>query len=328
MRVLSGVKPSHRPHLGNFFGAIAQFIDMQEKHEGFYFIADLHALNQVRDAKLMKEYSLGVALDFLALGLDPKRCLLFRQSDIPEVSELQWILGTLTPMGLLERAHAYKDAQAKGQSVDFGLFAYPVLMAADILLYDSDLVPVGRDQTQHIEITRDVAIKFNMTFSKDFDPQTGKGGVFKLPSGVVLEETGVVPGTDGRKMSKSYGNTIPLFGSDADWKKAIMGIVTDSTPLEAPKKPETVHALLKLFSTPDEMKAIDEQYRAGGKGYGHFKTILLEKVKAKFGPARAKREDLSRNLDHVEKILADGAAKARAVGREVLTRAKKACGLS
>ncbi|MBI4563342.1 MAG: tryptophan--tRNA ligase [Planctomycetes bacterium] len=329
MRVLSGVKPSGRPHLGNYFGAIRQFIDFQQRYEGFYFIADLHALDQVRDAKQMRELSAGVALDFLALGLDPAKSALFRQSDIPEVAELQWILGTVTPLGLLQRAHAYKDAMAKGRNVEFGLFAYPVLMAADILLYDSDRVPVGKDQSQHIEITRDIAIKFNATYCAEFDPRTGKGGALKLPAGVILEETGVVPGTDGRKMSKSYGNTIPLFGTDAEWKKAVMGIVTDSTPLEAPKNPETcnVFALLKLFCAPDELAEIEKQYRAGGVGYGEFKKRLLGKLVEQFGPARRRREDLAKDPTYVHGVLEAGASRARAVAAGVMGRVKAACGL-
>lgn len=329
MRVLSGVKPSDRPHIGNYFGAIRQFLEFQHRHEGFYFIADLHALDQVRDAARLREYSFGVALDFLALGLDPKKAVLFRQSDVPEVTQLQWVLGTVTPMGLLERAHAYKDAVAKDKSVDFGLFAYPVLMAADILLYDSDRVPVGQDQTQHLEIARDIAIRFNRTYGKDFDPKTGEGGVLKLPSAVVLEETGIVPGTDGRKMSKSYGNTIPLFGTDAEWRKSVMGIVTDSVPVEAPKdsRKSTVFALLKLFSTPEEIAEIERQYRAGGVGYGSFKERLLRKIQETFGAARERRRQLERDPVEVERVLAEGASRARAVAGQVLGRVLRACGL-
>lgn len=329
MRLLSGVKPTHRPHIGNYFGAMRQFVALQDKGPGFFFVADLHALNQVHDAALLREYTLGVALDYLALGLDPAKCTLFVQSHVPEVSELDWILGTVTPMGLLQRAHAYKDALAKEKEVDFGLFAYPVLMAADILLYRADQVPVGKDQVQHVEITRDIAVKFNTLYCKDFDPKTGRGGVLTLPAALVRDDVAVVPGTDGRKMSKSYGNTIPLFGSDKEVKKAVMGVVTDSTPVEAPKDPERCHvfALLKLFLAPAEQAALAERYRRGGEGYGVYKTLLLEKFHEHLDPARRRREELARNLDHVQALLATGAEKARAVAGEVLSAVQRACGV-
>jgi len=329
MRTLSGVKPTHRPHVGNYFGAMRQFVALQSKGPGFFFVADLHALNQVHDAALLREYTLGVALDYLALGLDPERCTVFVQSHVPEVSELDWILGTVTPMGLLQRAHAYKDALAKEREVDFGLFAYPVLMAADILLYRADAVPVGKDQVQHVEITRDIAVKFNTLYCKDFDPKTGRGGALSLPEALIQEEVAVVPGTDGRKMSKSYGNTIPLFGSEKEVKKAIMGVVTSSTPVEAPKDPSTcnVFALLKLFLSPDEQAALAERYRRGGEGFGVYKTLLLERFHAHLGPARALREELAKNPDHVQAVLKRGAEKARAVAGEVLSAVQKACGV-
>jgi tryptophanyl-tRNA synthetase len=329
MRILSGVKATGRPHLGNYFGAIRQFIELQARGEGFYFVADLHALDLVRDAEQMREYALGVALDYLALGLDPERCTLFVQSHVPEVSELQWILGSVTPMGQLQRAHGYKDALAKGKEVDFGLFAYPVLMASDILLYRSDLVPVGKDQKQHVELTRDIAVKFNLTYCPDFDPATGEGGALKIPDAHILEDVAVVPGTDGRKMSKSYGNTVQLFDTDKRVKKAIMGVVTDSTPVEAPKDPDgcNVYALLKLFCDEAELAGIRDRYTAGGAGYGEFKKLLLERFHDTFGAARSRREELLRNLDHVHEVLRRGAARAREVGAEVLGDVRTACGL-
>lgn len=329
MRILSGVKPTHHPHIGNYFGAMRQFVAYQEAGDGYFFIADLHALNQVRDAALLRAYTLDMALDFLAIGLDPQRATLYVQSHVPEVSELDWILGTVTPMGLLQRAHAYKDALAKEKEVDFGLFAYPVLMAADILIVRGESVPVGKDQVQHVEITRDIAVKFNSAFCKDFDPQTGRGGVLTLPTARVQEEVAVVPGTDGRKMSKSYGNTIPLFAPDKEVKKAIMGVVTDSTPVEAPKDPErcNVFQLLKLFLPAAEQAAVAARYRRGGEGYGAFKALLLEQFHARFDPIRKRREELARNLDHVHGVLARGAEKARAVAGQVLGDVQRACGV-
>jgi tryptophanyl-tRNA synthetase len=329
MRLLSGVKPTNRPHLGNYFGAMRQFVALQDRGPGFFFVADLHALNQVHDAALLREYTLGVALDYLAIGLDPERSTIFVQSHVPEVSELDWILGTVTPMGLLQRAHAYKDALAKEKEVDFGLFAYPVLMAADILLYGATHVPVGKDQVQHVEITRDIAVKFNTLYCKGFDPQTGRGGALTLPEAFVQEDVALVPGTDGRKMSKSYGNTIPLFGSDKEVKKAIMGVVTDSTPVEAPKDPArcNVFQLLKLFLAPAEQAAVAERYRRGGEGYGAFKTLLLEKFHEHLGPARKRREELAGNLDHVHALLERGAERARADAGEVLGAVQRACGV-
>jgi tryptophanyl-tRNA synthetase len=329
MRLLSGVKPTNAPHVGNYFGAMRQFVDQQANSDGYFFIADLHALNQVRNAEELRGYTLGVALDYLAIGLDPAKSTMYVQSHVPEISELDWILGTVTPMGLLQRAHAYKDALAKGQDVDFGLFAYPVLMAADILVVRADAVPVGKDQVQHVEIARDIAVKFNTTYAKGFDPKTGKGGPLALPRAHVVEDVAVVPGTDGRKMSKSYGNTIPLFGSDKEVKKAIMGIVTDSTSVEAPKDPakDNVFALLKLFLAPAEQAALAERYRRGGEGYGIYKTLLLDRFHALFDPARKRREELAQNLDHVNAVLARGAERARTVAAEVLRDVQQACGI-
>ncbi|MCP5070265.1 MAG: tryptophan--tRNA ligase, partial [bacterium] len=278
MRILSGLKPTGRPHLGNYFGAIRQWIELQQEGDGLYFIADLHALDGLHDADAMRAYTLDAALDYLALGLDPERCTLFVQSQVSEISELMWILGSVAPMGLLQRAHAYKDAVAKGKDADFGLFAYPVLMAADILLYRSDVVPVGKDQKQHIEIARDLAVKFNNLYCPDFDAETGKGGALVVPEARTMAETALVPGTDGQKMSKSYGNTVELFAPDKQVKKAIMRTVTDSTPVEDPKDPDNdnVFAMLKLFVSSDEREEIAGRYRSGGTGYGEFKKQLLE----------------------------------------------------
>jgi tryptophanyl-tRNA synthetase len=330
MRILSGLKPTGRPHLGNWFGAVRQFLALQDQGEGLCFVANLHALDQVRDAAELRELSLDVALSYLALGLDPERATLFVQSDVPEVTELTWVLGSVTPMALLQRMHAYKDAAAKDRAVDFGLFAYPVLMAADILLYRSDVVPVGEDQKQHVEFTRDVATKFNQTYCKDFDPHTGQGGALRLPEPLILEATGVVPGTDGRKMSKSYDNTVEVFAPEKKLKKSVMGIVTDSTPLAAPKDPTTcnVFALLALFCTPEELAEVAAEYRRGGVGYGAFKERLLSHVLAAFGPARERRAELERDLDSVRGVLARGAERARAVAGPVLDDVKAACGLT
>lgn len=329
MRILSGVKPTHRPHIGNYFGAMRQFVAQQDLGEGFFFIADLHALNQVRDAARLRAYTLDMALDYLAIGLDPARAVLYVQSHVPEVSELDWILGTVTPMGLLQRAHAYKDALAKEQEVDFGLFAYPVLMAADILIVRGESVPVGKDQVQHVEITRDIAVKFNTTYCPGFDPRTGQGGVLALPAARVQEEVAVVPGTDGRKMSKSYGNTIPLFAPDKEVKKAIMGVVTDSTPVASPKDPErcNVFQLLRLFLPEAEQQRLAERYRRGGEGYGVFKALLLEQFHAHLDPLRRRREELAGNLDHVQAVLRQGAERARAVAGDVLGAVQRACGV-
>jgi tryptophanyl-tRNA synthetase len=329
MRILSGVKSSGRPHLGNYFGAIRQFIDLQAKGEGFYFVADLHALDKVRDAERMRDYTLGVALDFLALGLDPERCTLYVQSEVPEVSQLQWILGTVAPYGQMLRSHAFKSAQEKGAEIDMGLFCYPLLMAADILLVRSNVVPVGKDQKQHLELTRDIAVKFNMTYCPDFDPATGEGGALVLPEPLILEDVAVVPGTDGEKMGKSDGNTIELFAPDKQVKKQIMRIVTDSTPVEAPKDPDRCHvyAILKLFGDEENLTKVRERYTAGGTGYGEFKTMLLEKFHARFDEARTRRAELEGNLDYVRAVLDRGSARARAIGGEVLASVQKACGV-
>lgn len=319
MRILSGIQPSGALHLGNYFGMMRPAIELQEKGEAFYFIANYHSMTSLFDAAERRKNTLDVALDFLACGLDPKRSVFWRQSDVPEVCELTWMLGTLTPMGLLERCHSFKDKSAKGIPVNHGLFAYPVLMAADILLFDSNIVPVGRDQKQHVEVTRDIAIKFNEAY----------GHTFVIPEPQIKDETAAVPGLDGQKMSKSYGNTIDLQMEGKELKKTVMAVKTDSTPVEAPKNPETcnVYALYSLFATEDEQKALAGKYRAGGMGYGDAKKALLEKIEAYFAPYRAKRADLAKNMDHVEKVLLDGAARASAVAHVTLDEAKRACGL-
>lgn len=319
MRVLSGIQPTGRFHWGNYFGAIRQYISLQNNEQAFYFIADLHALTTVREPETLRTLRIESALDLLALGLDPAKATLFVQSDIPEISELTWLLMTVTPMHLLEKCHAYKDKKAKGLPADAGLFTYPVLMAADILGYDSDIVPVGSDQVQHIEVTRDVAQRFNHLY----------GEVFVLPNARTLDETAKVPGTDGEKMSKSYGNTIDLFEPEKKLRKKIMAIKTDSTPVEAPKNPDTcsIFTLYKLFATPEQQAALAARYRAGGMGYGEAKQALFEAANAHFAEARELREKLAADPNTVLDILNAGAKKARAKAGEVLNRARQACGL-
>ncbi len=318
MRVLSGIQPSGTLHLGNFFGAIKQHIELQEKHECFYFIANYHSLTTVHDAERLRALTREVAVDYLTLGLDPQKATLFRQSDVPEVTELAWILSTVTGKGLLERAHSFKDKVAKGLPVSMGLFSYPLLMAADILIYRSDLVPVGRDQLQHIEMTQDMAGYFNNTF----------GQVLKRPE-PLLGEAPVVPGIDGQKMSMSYGNTIDLFMPPKQARKRIMGIKTDSTPVEDPKNPDkcNVFALLKLLADPQELAEWEQRYRAGGMGYGEAKKRLLELYEDRFGSKRDLRESWLARPDDVEDILRSGAAKARALAQEVMEDVRQACGL-
>ena len=320
MRILSGIQPSGALHLGNYFGMMQPAIELQQQGEAFYFIADYHSMTSLFDAAQRRKNTLDVALDFLACGLDPKKSVFFRQSDVPEVCELSWLLTTLTPMGLLERAHSYKDKIAKGLSPFHGLFAYPVLMAADILIYDSNVVPVGRDQKQHVEMTRDIAIKFNETY----------GQTFVLPEPQIRESVAVVPGIDGQKMSKSYGNTIEIFGEEKPTRKKIMGIVMDSrTPAEP--KPDAdknlAIQLIKLVEPKASADAIEERLRAGGMGYGDLKTQLFESYWTHFAEARKRRAELAANLDYVNQVLAEGAARARALAQGVLKRARKNCGL-
>ncbi len=321
MRILSGIQPSGALHVGNYFGMMRPAIELQTQGDAFYFIADYHSMTSLYDAAERRKNSLDVALDFLACGLDPKKSVFWKQSDVPEVVELSWLLTTLTPMSLLEKCHSYKDKIAKGVAASHGLFAYPVLMAADILLYDSNIVPVGRDQKQHVEVTRDIAIKFNETY----------GQTFILPEPRIKEEVAVVPGTDGQKMSKSYGNTLEIFGEEKALRKKIMAIVMDSrTPAEPKPDAEKNLALqlLKLVATPDVARDFEERLRAGGLGYGDLKKGLFEHTWNYFAPARARRAELAANLDHVHAILRDGAERARAVARPVLERARKACGLT
>ena len=319
MRVLSGIQPTGRPHWGNFFGAIRQYIDLQEDNDGFYFIADLHALTTVRNPDDLRRNTLDAALDLLALGLNPEKATLFVQSEVPEVSELTWLLMTGTPMGLLERCHAYKEKKAKGIAADAGLFTYPVLMAADILAYDSEIVPVGEDQVQHIEVCRDLAGSFNHTF----------GETFVMPKAKTLDHGAKVPGTDGQKMSKSYDNTLPLFGEIKPIRKQIMRITTDSRPMEEPKQPEDDHLfqLYRLFASPSEIEEMAAMYRRGGFGYGQVKTAVADASEAYFADARASRAELAANLDYVHQTLRSGADRARQVAGEVLSRAQCACGL-
>ncbi len=317
MRVLSGIQPTGRLHWGNYFGAIRQYIDLQGEAQSFYFIANLHALTTVRDPKVLEAYTLEAALDLLALGLDPTRATLFVQSDVPEVSELCWILLTGTSMGLLERCHAYKDKKAKGLTADAGLFTYPVLMAADILAYDSDTVPVGEDQVQHIEVCRDLAASFNHHF----------GEVFTMPKAKLLDTSAKVPGTDGEKMSKSYNNTLELFEDPKAQRKKIMRITTDSRPMDQPKDPLTDHLfqLYALVANEAERAEMAALYQRGGFGYGDVKKALADAAERYFAEARARRAEIQPAA--VREILADGASRARRKAREVLERAKSKCGL-
>jgi len=319
MRILSGIQPSGRPHIGNYFGAIRQYISLQSGNEPFYFIASYHALTAVQEPSLLREYTLGVALDFLALGLDPAQATLFAQQDVPEVTELAWILSCVTPMGMLERAVSYKDKIAQGISPNHGLFAYPVLQAADILIYLSELVPVGQDQKQHIEMTRDLAGKFNQQF----------GDVLVVPEPYILDSTAVVPGVDGRKMSKSYGNEIGIFDEGSTLKKKVMGIVTDSTPMEEPKDPDdsTPFLLLRLLATPEETAEWEARYKAGGMGYGDVKKRLLQLIDETFAPYRERRRELETDPDYVMDVLRDGGRRARAVAQGVMQRVREATGL-
>ncbi len=320
MRILSGIQPSGRLHLGNYFGALKQHIEMQEQHDCFYFIASYHALTTVQDPKLLQEYTRGVALDYLALGLDPNKVTFFRQADVPEVCELTWILNCVTGTGLLERAHAYKDKVARGITSSMGLFCYPVLMAADILIYKSQLVPVGKDQVQHVEMTQDMAGYFNTTFQCE---------VFVRPE-AKLGQALLVPGVDGQKMSKSYNNTVELFAEAKQAQKAIMSIKTDSTPVEDPKDPtnDNVFALLKLFASPEETAEWDARYRKGGMGYGQAKKRLVELFEERFAGPRAKRAELLAAPSYVDDVLQEGGKKARAVAKQTMDEVRRACGLA
>ncbi len=320
MRILSGIKPTGRPHIGNYLGAIRQHIELQnEGHECLYFVADYHALTTIRDAKILKEYRRGVVLDYLALGLDPNKVTLFYQSDVPEHAELQWILSTVTNPGLLERAHAWKDALEKGKrDMNAGLFMYPVMMAADILIYQSDLVPVGKDQKQHVEIARDIAIAFNNFY----------GETFKLPQDKTEKEVETVLGTDGQKMSKSYNNTISIFAEESEIKKQVMGIKTASIDLKEamPLKNDIILGLYKQFSTPQELAQLESKYKEGGFGYGNAKKVLLERILQYFSEAKNKRKKLETSRD-IEVIMEEGAKKASKLAWQTMEKVYKNTGL-
>lgn len=320
MRILTGIQPSGKLHIGNYFGAMQPAVELQDKGEAFYFIADYHAMTSMSDAETLRSNIQDLAIDLLACGLDPDKATIFRQSDIPEVNELAWILSTVCPMGLLERAHSYKDKVAKGISPSHALFAYPTLMAADILLYDAELVPVGKDQKQHLEMTRDLAAKINDRFGE---------GTLTIPEAQIADHTAVVPGLDGQKMSKSYNNTIPLDGGKKAIRKSIMRIVTDSTAVEDPKSTQdsTVIALYKLFADEDAVKQMIADHEAGGFGYGDFKQRVFESYWEFFAPIREKRAELENNLDYVNEVIAKGALKARIESTKVLDRVRTAVGL-
>jgi tryptophanyl-tRNA synthetase len=319
MRILSGIQPSGLLHIGNYFGMMKPAIALQAEGETLYFIADYHALTSLRDPEALRKNSRRVALDFLACGLDPERATLFRHSDVPQVTELAWILSTVAPMGLLERAHSYKDKLARGLPATVGLFNYPVLMAADILIYDSDVVPVGKDQKQHIEITRDLAVKMNETF----------GQIFKLPEARIQVATETVPGIDGQKMSKSYGNNIDIFGDEKEMRKRVMSIVTDSMPVEAPKDPEKsiIFKLYSLVASKDEIATMREEFLKGGTGYGDFKKQLFEKLWEYFAPMRKRREEILAAKSYIDNVLEQGATRANKIADQVMKRVREAVGL-
>ncbi len=322
-RILSGIKPTGSPHLGNYFGMMKPAIELQTQGEAFYFIADYHALTTVRDAAAMREYTRGVALDFLACGLDPSIATIFRQSDVPEHTELAWILSCVTPMPMLENCHAYKAVQDRGETPNVGLFTYPALMAADILIYDSNIVPVGKDQKQHVEVARDLAGIMNRTFG-------GKEqNLFVVPEASIRSEVATVVGLDGQKMSKSYNNTVPIFAEEKALRKKIMGIVTDSTPVESPKDPasSSIVALYRLFAGEADVAKMEDDFRSGGTGYGDFKKRLFEALWDYFRPMREKRAELAADPAYVDGVLRDAAVKARAVASATMHRVRKATGL-
>jgi len=318
--ILSGIQPSGKLHIGNYFGAMRQHIQMQEEGDAFYFLANYHSLTSLTDGDLLKEYTTDVVLDYLALGLDPKKCTFFAQSDVPQTTELAWILGTLTPVSMMEKGVSYKDKIANGLSPNIGLFTYPILQAADILIYHSDLVPVGEDQKQNIEISRGLAGKLNRAYDEE---------LLKIPEEYIVKSVATVPGIDGRKMSKSYGNTIDIFAEGKALKKRVMAIQTDSTDLEDPKDPDTcnVYSLIKLFAEEDKQKEIAEKYRAGGYGYGHAKKELLGMIENYFAEAREKRTELANDMDYVHDVLRDGGKKARERAEQVMEPIRSATGL-
>ena len=319
MRILSGIQPSGILHIGNYFGMMRPAIELQTQGEALYFIADYHALTSLRDPAALRENSRRVALDFLACGLDPQKAALFLQSDVPQVTELAWILSTVTPVSRLELAHSYKDKIARGMAANAGLFSYPVLMAADILIYDSDEVPVGKDQKQHIEITRDIATRINETY----------GEILKLPKPRVQGRTETVPGLDAQKMSKSYGNTIDIFAEEKETRKRVMSIVTDSSPVEAPKNPDesTIVHLYSLVGSPEEIAAMRAAFESGGTGYGDFKKQLFAKLWDYFVPMRKRREEILAQPDYIDEVLAKGAMRANAIADQVMARVRRAVGL-
>jgi tryptophanyl-tRNA synthetase len=318
-RILSGIKPTGKPHIGNYFGMMRPAIEWQDRGEAFYFIADYHALTTVRDPAALRENSRGVALDFLACGLDPAKAVLFRQSDVPQVTELAWILTCMAPMPMLENCHAYKDQIGKEKTIFHGLFAYPVLMAADILLYDSNIVPVGRDQKQHVEVTRDLAAAMNRQY----------GNILVVPEASILPDLATIPGLDGRKMSKSYDNTIELFLEEKALRKKIMGIITDSTPVEAPKEPDgsAIVSLYRLFASASDVRQMEADFRAGGIGYGDFKKRLFGAIWEYFAPMRARRAELAADPETVNRVLTDGARRAASVANPVIAKVRGAVGL-
>ncbi len=322
MRILSGVQPTGNLHIGNYFGAIRQFVALQgdPANEGYYFVADLHAMTRIKDGAELRENSFKVAADYIALGLDPQRSVLYRQSDVAEVAELAWMLSTVTPMGLLQRGHSFKDKISKGITPNHGLFAYPVLMAADILIVRADKVPVGKDQKQHLEMTRDIAGAFNQAYGAP---------VLKIPDALILPEVAVVPGIDGQKMSKSYGNTIEIFAPEEELRRRVMSIVTDSTPVSEPKpiRGNTLYALLKLFTPPGEWQATKRLFTEGGTGYGEMKKRLLALLLETFGAARKRREELERDRSYVGEVLRAGRERAGAVIALVMADCRRVCGL-
>ncbi|MDQ6810261.1 MAG: tryptophan--tRNA ligase [Verrucomicrobiota bacterium] len=319
MRILSGIQPSGVLHIGNYFGMMRPALALQSEGEALYFIADYHALTTIDNPKVLRANNRRVALDFLACGLDPDRCALFKQSDVPQVAELAWILSTVTPKALLDRGTSYKDKVARGLPASAGLFTYPVLMAADILIYDSDIVPVGKDQKQHLEMTRDIALKFNETF----------GETFKLPEPRIHAATEVVPGIDGQKMSKSYGNTLDIFADEKELRKRVMSVVTDSTPVAAAKDPagSTIFQLYSLLATDDEKEAMSAAFRRGGTGYGEFKQQLFAKLWEYFAPMRTRRAQIQAQPDYIDDVLARGARRANAIANGVMSRVRDAVGL-
>lgn len=317
--LLSGVKPTGRPHIGNYFGAMRQFVDMQDEYQCMFMLADYHGLNSIQNREEMKSHIMDLTIDYLALGLDPQKSIIFKQSDVPEHAELAWIFDTITTMPYLERAHAYKDAEAKNKEISVGVFNYPMLMAADIVLYDIDIVPVGQDQKQHIEYARDTAVKFNYIF----------GDTFKLPDAKILETVAVVPGLDGRKMSKSYGNTIPLFATLDEIRKAVMSIPTDSKGVDEPKNADedNIFKLHKLFAKDDELFEIRSRYEKGGMGYKESKELLIKNVDAFIAPLREKRDQFAHDTDYVLDVLKDGGKRAKQKAEKKMDQVRNAIGV-